>query len=72
VGASVLVNVSEANGARCRGLDRPDEVEVLSVEEAPRALRRSSVAFRRASRASSSVVWVFTARFLWGMRIHVR
>lgn len=48
-------------GMRCRGLERPD----LTPEAfAAAALRRSSVAFNLASRASSSEVWEETARFL--------
>jgi len=57
------VKVSEASGVRWWGLDRPDEGLSPGRGEAPRAFRRSSVAFRRASRASSSEVWVDTAFF---------
>jgi hypothetical protein len=59
-GALVVdVNVSEASGARGRGLDRPE-----AGTGAPLAFKRSSVALRRASRASSSEVCVDTAFFL--------
>ena len=57
-----LVNVS-ATAGRDRGLDRPEE-ELLVGWFVPAILRRSSVALRRASRASSSEVWVFTTFFL--------
>ena len=53
-------------GGRGRGEERPfREGEVL--EEA--ALRRSSVALRRASRASSSEVWEETFCFLGSQRL---
>lgn len=57
--AGVEVNVSGASGARGLGLERPE-----TGTGAPLAFKRSSVALRRASRASSSVVWVDTAFFL--------
>jgi hypothetical protein len=55
----LCANVSPS-GVRGFGLDRP-EGDVLAA-----ALSRSSVARRRASRASSSEVWEETAFFLCG------
>ena len=55
------MNVSP-RGVRGFGLDRPGEGDLLDAA----ALRRSSVALRRASRASSSEVWEETAFFLCG------
>lgn len=49
-------------GIRWRGLERPDLTPPGAFAAA--ALRRSSVAFSLASRASSSEVWEETARFL--------
>ena len=49
--------------ARWWGEERPDRAAAGEDEEA--ALRRSSVAFRRASKASSSEVWEETLCFLF-------
>jgi hypothetical protein len=57
--------VSSPRAARGRGLDLPDDDDFAGLTPALAAfLRRSSVARRRASRASSSEVWLETARFL--------
>lgn len=63
----VGVNVSCPSGTRCRGLDRP--VDDFGIGDAPRAFSRSSVALRRASRASSSEVCEETAFFLRIVRL---
>jgi len=55
-------NVDELIEARWWGEERPDRAALGEDEDA--ALRRSSVALRRASRASSSVVWEDTFCFL--------
>ena len=57
------VKVSSPMAGRGRGLDLPDALTGLTPVLAA-FLRRSSVARRRASRASSSEVWSETARFL--------
>lgn len=61
-----LLKVSPFREARCRGL--VEEFEREGIGEIPPAaclaFRRSSVAFNRASRASSSEVWEETAFFL--------
>ena len=57
------VKVSSPMAGRGRGLDLPDGFTGLTPVLAA-FLRRSSVARRRASRASSSEVWSETARFL--------
>jgi len=57
----VCVNVSP-KGARCLGLFAPP-LDLPEVLTASLAFNRSSVARRRASRASSSDVWVDTAFF---------
>jgi hypothetical protein len=59
------VKVSSPSAARGRGLDLPEGEDFEGLPPALAAfLRRSSVARRRASRASSSEVWLETARFL--------
>jgi hypothetical protein len=59
------VKVSSPSAGRGRGLDLPDDADFAGLAPALAAfLRRSSVARRRASRASSSEVWLETARFL--------
>jgi hypothetical protein len=57
------IKVSSPMAGRGRGLDLPDGFTGLAPVLAA-FLRRSSVARRRASRASSSEVWSETARFL--------
>lgn len=61
VGASLGGENVSPKGWRGRGLERPERPPGTF---APAALRRSSVAFRRASSASSSEVWEETAFFL--------
>jgi len=61
VGASLGGENVSPKGWRGRGLDRPDRPPGAF---AAAAFNRSSVAFNRASRASSSEVWEETAFFL--------
>lgn len=59
--------VSPPRAGRGRGLDLPDGDDFAGLTPALAAFfKRSSVARRRASRASSSEVWLETARFLTG------
>ena len=69
VGLSAFVGlgakVSPPSAGRGRGLDLPDDADFAGLAPAVDAfLRRSSVARRRASSASSSEVWLETALFL--------
>jgi hypothetical protein len=57
--------VSPARAGRDRGLDLPEDDDLAGLAPVLAAFfKRSSVARRRASRASSSEVWLETARFL--------
>jgi hypothetical protein len=57
--------VSPPRVGRDRGLDLPEDDDLAGLTPVLAAFfKRSSVARRRASRASSSEVWLDTARFL--------